>query len=711
MRIPVSTLIGSCLAIGILSSLTQPASAARLHNGWQYAIDPEYDSLGADSNGTIRAGGTSHEIYSLAIKDDPTTDSVWVGIKANLPLYGDFVPNELYRSELGDFPVPGGYIGWGDLFLDFKPTGSLKQHSDASSLYAIRFAPGNDSGAATLGVFEGVQAKSVASTNAGWWNLFYNNSYVVSQSTVSGKPPARMGDKTWNDSYFDGYTSPTFGTPGTQMVNVIKENTGKKIGEVAVLGRETLLTAGFDPGFLSSAGSQTFGFRFAKSLLPGGDFIATLLTECINDGIAMVGNLLVPPPPPPSPLAICPVEAGQLNALQPDRIENGVKIFDTAPSGQWYDPPGTMGFTYTATGDRTFTAIEGFPCGIAPDDPSVAEFSSFGVVIDGTVYGSYSPGDNIDFTTLFPDGVKSFTIVGLKESNWIPLTNEVNDPFALKLTFKDGTSGSTGGLEIKSIVNVQDLSDLKIPKPVGKIPTKDVADPKPGPITVEPLKDDNTGFKDAINKYQELVNKEGQLIDRPDAIKLDPSKLTLATDQIVKVFFLNEGAGKLNDLSFSTSNPLSASASAPRTIFDKISCRKGCEISEPNGNLNIGDWVSLGFFKAGTTFDFNLLAQNWNDAAIDRYGASAQLNPDKLDHLVAYQYEDRVILGFEDLFGLPKASGGRNEGSDRDFNDVVFVVDLSVLPSAAVPEPSTMAGVALAAGGWFGARRKFGKKK
>ena len=66
---------------------------------------------------------------------------------------------------------------------------------------------------------------------------------------------------------------------------------------------------------------------------------------------------------------------------------------------------------------------------------------------------------------------------------------------------------------------------------------------------------------------------------------------------------------------------------------------------------------------------------------------------------MAYEYKNRVILGFEDMFGSLKATGGRNEGSDRDFNDAVFVVDLPVAQAAAVPEPTTMAGLALAGGG------------
>ena len=213
-------------------------------------------------------------------------------------------------------------------------------------------------------------------------------------------------------------------------------------------------------------------------------------------------------------------------------------------------------------------------------------------------------------------------------------------------------------------------------------------------FSVQPLSNDTTGFKNVIGEYQSFVQKEGIGIGNPGLVKLDPSKLTLAAAHEVKVFFLNEGASKLNDLTFS------ATGFPPTTgtVFEKISCKVGCEISEANGNLNIGDWVNLGLFNAGTTLDFKLLAKGKNGAT-DTYGAKAQDNPDGLDHLVAYQYKDRVILGFEDLFGPLKETDGRNEGSDRDFNDVVAVVDLPVAQAAAVPEPTTMAGLALAGGG------------
>lgn len=74
-------------------------------------------------------------------------------------------------------------------------------------LYDIRFATANDSGVNNIpiGVFENAQAKSVASDNADWWNLYYNNQNVVSR----GQHPAQLGELAWNDPYYTGYTEPT----------------------------------------------------------------------------------------------------------------------------------------------------------------------------------------------------------------------------------------------------------------------------------------------------------------------------------------------------------------------------------------------------------------------------------------------------------------------------------------------------------------------
>lgn len=227
--------------------------------------------------------------------------------------------------------------------------------------------------------------------------------------------------------------------------------------------------------------------------------------------------------------------------------------------------------------------------------------------------------------------------------------------------------------------------------------------------TINRIETDTTGFKDIIGEFQQFVQKERLEISNPNAYRLDPSKLKLATDSNVRIFFLNEGATKReNQLKFTTSDNTQPSAS----IFGNISCSDPkCIIRENSGNLRIGDWVDLGFFRSGTTFDFILESRNNNDGQIDIYGTNPATNPDGLDHVVAYQYKDYVVFGFENLFGQKGATGGRNEASDRDFNDSVFAIKLpAVNQSQPVPEGSSILSILAVSAVSIGLRRKFKQK-
>lgn len=209
---------------------------------------------------------------------------------------------------------------------------------------------------------------------------------------------------------------------------------------------------------------------------------------------------------------------------------------------------------------------------------------------------------------------------------------------------------------------------------------------------IKSLDSDTTGFKNLIEEFKPFVQQEGIAIPNPNASKLDPSKLKLAIDHEIRIFLLNEGAGKLSNQLKYIANGYNNQPSA--SIFGNISCADSeCQLPEKEGTLHIGDWVNLGSFKAGTSFDFLLETKNDIDGQIDTYGANPASNPDGLDHLVAYEYKGYVVLGIEDWFGEKGAIGGRNEGSDRDFNDVVFVVDLPVVKEAKVPEPSSALGI------------------
>ncbi len=176
------------------------------------------------------------------------------------------------------------------------------------------------------------------------------------------------------------------------------------------------------------------------------------------------------------------------------------------------------------------------------------------------------------------------------------------------------------------------------------------------------------------------------------SIMLDPSKLILSTAADVRVYFIGEGAAYRNTLGFNTSggdyrNPDS------RLIFPNASSLLGTEYTQgtlASGKRNAdnpllpGDFVDLGRFSAGTTLDFFLIA---NGAAGGKnvFSTRTQLNPDRINHAVAFTLPNSpyLIIGFEDLLG----------GGDRDFNDLLFAVDIGVanVQHLAGSEPITLA--------------------
>ena len=71
----IKNFLSAAISCGFISITGQIASAGTLHNGWNYVIDPNYDSLAAGNGpGGITAGGTIYEIYGMAIKDDVNSE-------------------------------------------------------------------------------------------------------------------------------------------------------------------------------------------------------------------------------------------------------------------------------------------------------------------------------------------------------------------------------------------------------------------------------------------------------------------------------------------------------------------------------------------------------------------------------------------------------------------------------------------------------------
>ena len=463
----------TAISLAALPMIGNTTQAAQFHQGWNYAIDSPNDSLGTRPDESIQAGETIYEIFGMSFKDDVATDSIWFAVSTNLPLYGYNLPNPFLRVDGQQFEVEDSNIGWGDLFLDFSGTGNLKSASDANQLFGIKFAINNDSLVPTLGVYSGASVASVTTTNAGFSNLANNNN--VLSSLTGGTRSASMGDRAWNDSYFAPYiTTGSYGNPASWMPNVLAS--GTKIGEVTLLNRENLVKAGLDPSFsglFSPTGAEIFGFRIPKALLPVGDFIATLLTECINDGIALTSKLVPPAPAPPAPY-VCPVTQGQQNALLPNRVVGDVKIFKDAPSGAWFDPPANMGFQFMTLDGSLFTSISGFPCNLPPQNAAIqpAQFNLLVKNEQGNykIIGQYFPGQSVDFTQILGRGVTEFIIAGIDADAWEP-TFPDSPPLGFPITFDRETADfivrkilDTKTLPIDPIVILPDPpSDPKLP--------------------------------------------------------------------------------------------------------------------------------------------------------------------------------------------------------------------------------------------------------
>lgn len=255
------------LNIGFTLLKSDSVTAGNLYNNWNYASDPSYDSLAVGNSNIFNLGGT-------AVKVD--NSYVWVAINGNLPINGLFT-----GSYYGGYQVANQNIGYGDFFFDFGNSNFVNA-SNSSSLFAIKFAANNDSAAAAIGIYANVRAKSVVGSNAGYWNPGSNRNTVKART---GLDPT-TGEFAWNDPYYS-YPSSSFFYP-----NVIAS--GNKIGDINLLNASELANAGFEGSSFGFSGSNTFGFKFDRNLVPDGNYVATLILECLNDMTGLRGSKMPP---------------------------------------------------------------------------------------------------------------------------------------------------------------------------------------------------------------------------------------------------------------------------------------------------------------------------------------------------------------------------------------------------------------------------------
>lgn len=192
---------------------------------------------------------------------------------------------------------------------------------------------------------------------------------------------------------------------------------------------------------------------------------------------------------------------------------------------------------------------------------------------------------------------------------------------------------------------------------------------------------------------------ERKSVANVSGIALDPSELVLQFDYNVRAYFVGEGAGYHNTLGFFTT-PYDAQQGITSTdaklIFpDASSSNSYLDNGRTSGRrtastpLLVGDFVELGELSAGTAVN-PFLISNGAKGGTNVYTTLPDQNPDGIQHFVSLAItatadSPYLVIGIEDLYG----------GGDRDFNDLVFVLDIgqenvSQLVAATVPLPPAL---------------------
>ena len=243
-------------------------------SGWQYAFDSNTDGM----NGNYWVGAAPgtvnpYDISGMAIKE--TATSVIVAINGNMKLTGE--------AEQG---ATGGQIGYGDLF--FNMAGKTFENAMSSGdLFGIHFSSVNASGVQQLGVYSGVQAKTVADIKEGYsvgYGGLAGDGWISYETQVKqGGGVVGYGDLT--SSYFTNN-----GKDNTFNLNVI--DSGKYLNGISFLAQgnvtQQLLTTGYDANKFN--GTQTIAFEFQKSGIVQSTPEPASLTGLGIVGLALAGS-------------------------------------------------------------------------------------------------------------------------------------------------------------------------------------------------------------------------------------------------------------------------------------------------------------------------------------------------------------------------------------------------------------------------------------
>ncbi len=174
--------------------------------------------------------------------------------------------------------------------------------------------------------------------------------------------------------------------------------------------------------------------------------------------------------------------------------------------------------------------------------------------------------------------------------------------------------------------------------------------------------------------------ESGKVFGDRHQYRLDQDKLftTSITPYPVRVYFIAEGAGYQNSVGLSLNYAGATTSGDLRLVFPNASMPvQGVNFKSGNfgsrrrdAPLLPGDFVDIGVIPAGVQLDFFLVQNAANGGSAWVFGNHDEQNPDRFQHVISYVIPNSpfLLIGYEDLW----------LGGDKDYEDVLIVVDLGV---------------------------------
>lgn len=208
----------------------------------------------------------------------------------------------------------------------------------------------------------------------------------------------------------------------------------------------------------------------------------------------------------------------------------------------------------------------------------------------------------------------------------------------------------------------------------------------------------------AVLESLSFTLKEGQANEDDSKQSIKETNVDLKEPAIVKIAYLNEGAGYDNAVAFFSfktedlSNLSRAELGALRKDLESKITEKVIFPNYSDNVLEFGDAVNLGQFEGNTSIGFTIIADGWrpdlgqvDDEQSDKniFRTIKELNPEpaqnNLDaHAVLFvdREHELLVLGFEDLNRNNSSNNNWSITSDDDFNDVIIAI--KVTPFSAI---------------------------